>query len=328
MMGREESASYLLIKVSVFRTRGDQSRTLLNQKKCKLKKKSMEFSCACSSSEPSLQNGFCRRDLMLFGLTSSLSTALPSSGILAEEDPKMASMVDEINAYTYSYPVELPFKKFLFQWVESRKPERYSSAAPLSPDARLRIVSERVDLIDNLILSVSIGPPNFQFVKSKDKSTWAAKDVADSVLSDKSSLRVTSTQRLSESSILDAHANEIDGEPYWFYEYIVRKSPTKTAQESNLFRHYTASTAERDGGTTSTSFLVEILSIFCGYDSTFVLKLQFNSIAGYLYSLSASTLSKQWDKMGPYLKKTVASFRLLPPTQDYVPPYKDPWRFW
>lgn len=114
-------------------------------------------------------------------------------------------------------------------------------------------------------------------------------------MSDKSSLRVTSSQRLSESSILDAHASEIDGEPYWFYEYIVRKSPTKNAQESNLFRRYIASTAERDG---------------------------------YLYSLSASTLSKQWDKMGPYLEKTVASFRLVPPTGDYVPPYKDPWRFW
>ncbi|KAJ6406313.1 PSBP DOMAIN-CONTAINING PROTEIN 5 CHLOROPLASTIC [Salix viminalis] len=273
----------------------NQSRILLSQKKCKLKEKIMACSCACSSSDPSLQNRFCRRDLMLFGLSSSLSIAFPSSGILAGEDLKMASVVDEINAYTYSYPVELPSKKFLFKWVESRKPERYSSAAPLSPDARLRIVSERVDIIDNLILSVSIGPPNLQFVKSKDKSTWAAKDVADSVLSDKSSLRVTSTQRLSESSILDARANKIDGEPYWFYEYIVRKSPTKTAQESNLFRHYIASTTERDG---------------------------------YLYSLSASTLSKQWDKMGPYLEKTVASFRLLPPTKDYVPPFKDPWRFW
>lgn len=83
------------------------------------------------------------------------------------------------------------------------------------------------------------------------------------------------------------------------------------------------------------------------------------SIAGYLYSISASTLGKQWDEvslflstrahthkcnnkylrqtkdhvyvmmqMGPFLEKSVASFHLLPPTDDYVPPYKDPWRFW
>lgn len=87
-------------------------------------------------------------------------------------------------------------------------------------NARLRIVAERVDFFDNLILSVTvlttnftlkksksqlkwwilvlnllpiciifqIGPPNPIFLKSNDKSTWEAKDVADSVLSDKSAL--------------------------------------------------------------------------------------------------------------------------------------------
>ncbi|XP_021276942.1 psbP domain-containing protein 5, chloroplastic isoform X2 [Herrania umbratica] len=251
--------------------------------------------CCSLPSKPASQDVLWRRDLLLFALASSFYTLLPSSGCLAEEDVKMASLVDEINAYTYSYPVELPSKKFLFKWVESRKPERYSSAAPLSPDARLRIVSERVDIADNLIISVSIGPPNIQFLKSKDKKTWAAKDVADSVLSDKSALRVTSSQRMSESSVLDTHASEIDGEQYWYYEYLVRKSPTKSAQEPNPYRHYVASTAEREG---------------------------------YLYSLSASTLSQQWTKMGPLLEQTVASFRLLLPTDNYVPPYKDPWRFW
>ncbi|KAE8705912.1 PsbP domain-containing protein 5 [Hibiscus syriacus] len=145
------------------------------------------------------------------------------------------------------------------------------------------------------LASEDIGPPNIQFLKSKDKETWAAKDVADSVLSDKSALRVTSSQRMSESSVLDAHASKIDGELYWYYEYLVRKSPTKSAQEANLYRHYVASTAEREG---------------------------------YLYSLNASTLSKEWTEMGTFLERTVASFRLLPPTDNYVPPYKDPWRFW
>lgn len=60
----------------------NQSRILLSQKKCKLKEKIMACSCACSSSDPSLQNRFCRRDLMLFGLSSSLSIAFPSSGKL------------------------------------------------------------------------------------------------------------------------------------------------------------------------------------------------------------------------------------------------------
>ncbi|KAF3642016.1 hypothetical protein FXO37_22695 [Capsicum annuum] len=37
-------------------------------------------------------------------------------------------------------------------------------------------------------LAFRIGPHNSQFLKSKEKSTWSAKDVADSVLSDKSAL--------------------------------------------------------------------------------------------------------------------------------------------
>ena len=35
---------------------------------------------------------------------------------LAEEDLKMASMVDEINAYSYLYPLELPSKKSFLKW--------------------------------------------------------------------------------------------------------------------------------------------------------------------------------------------------------------------
>ncbi|XP_077211746.1 psbP domain protein (Mog1/PsbP/DUF1795-like photosystem II reaction center PsbP family protein) [Tasmannia lanceolata] len=254
------------------------------------------------SSEPISENSFQalgRRDLMVFGISSSASLIFPSpasiAAVEADEEIKMSLLVDDINAYSFMYPVELPSEKFLFKWVESRKPERYSSAAPLSPDARQRIVSERVDMIDNVVISVSIGPPNPRFLTSNDKYTWNAKDVADSVFSDKSALRITSGQRMAESSVLDAHSVKIDGEPYWYYEYLVRKSPTKSAQESNIFRHSVASTAERDG---------------------------------YLYSLNASTLSKQWDFMAPFLEKTVASFRLLPPTESYVPPYKDPWRFW
>lgn len=262
----------------------------------KISKSSKKFVvCCCESSEPTSQNGFCRRDILLSGLAASVATVFPVEGSSADEELKMGPVVDDLNAYSYLIPLEMPSKKFSFKWVESRKPERYSSAAPLSPNARLRIVSERVDFIDNLILSITIGPPNPIFLKSTDKSTWNAKDVADSVLSDKSALRVTTTQRMAESSVLDAHTSDIDGEPYWYYEYLVRKSPTKTVQDSNIFRHYLAASVERDG---------------------------------FLYSMNASTLNKQWDMMGPVLEKTVASFRLLPPTANYVPPGKDPWRFW
>ncbi|WJX35648.1 PsbP domain-containing protein 5, chloroplastic [Trifolium repens] len=266
----------------------NSTRLILNQNKSDQKR---DFSTSCSSSiKP-------RRDLLLLGLTSLSLTCLPFSVALAgEEEPKMASFLDETNAYSYLYPVELPSKKFVFKWVESRKPERYSSAAPLSPNARLRIVSERVDIFDNLIISVTIGPPSAGLINLKDKSKWTAKAVADSVLAEKSSLvTFTSAQRSAESSVLDAHSDEIDGVPYWYYEYLIRKSPNTMSEESGIYRHYLASTAERDG---------------------------------YLYSISASTLSPQWKKMGPIFEKTVSSFRLVSPTENYVPPFKDPWRFW
>uniref|UniRef100_A0A453T4I6 PsbP C-terminal domain-containing protein n=1 Tax=Aegilops tauschii subsp. strangulata TaxID=200361 RepID=A0A453T4I6_AEGTS len=192
-------------------------------------------------------------------------------------------------------------------------------------DARQRIVSERLDMINNAVISVSIGPPSSRFLPSKDKKTWAAKDVADCVLSDKSSLKVTTSQRMAESSVLDAHTTDVDGEPYWYYEYIVRKSPTKSAPEPNLFRHNVACTAERDG-------IVSSLHSFSRHFSPLYLQdgfvhSPFFSL-GFLYSLNASTLSKQWESMGPLLQKAVASFHLLPPTEKYVPPYQDPWRFW
>uniref|UniRef100_I1JUJ3 PsbP C-terminal domain-containing protein n=1 Tax=Glycine max TaxID=3847 RepID=I1JUJ3_SOYBN len=152
-----------------------------------------------------------------------------------------------------------------------------------------------LSFLSRFLHSIQIGPPNSSYIKSKDKSEWTAKDVADSVLADRSSLRVTSSQRLEESSVLNTHSSEIDGEMYWYYEYLVRKAPLRLTDESSTYRHYLASTAERDG---------------------------------YLYSISASTVSPRWEKLGPFLDKAVSSFRLLSPTENYVPPYKDPWRFW
>lgn len=284
---------------SLFPNNWNNQSNSLKRRGCGLISKKTHF-IVSSCSLPIWAKSFHKRDLVLFGISTSASLLFPSLDIAAkqvelDDDVKMASLVDEINAYSFLYPLELPAKKFTFKWVESRKPERYSSAAPLAPNARQRIVYERVDFINNLVISISIGPPNSRFLTSTDKGKWKAKDVADSVLSDKSALPVSTDQRMVESSVLDAHSSMVDGEPYWYYEYIVRKSPTQAARESNIYRHYVASTAERDG---------------------------------YLYSLNASTLSKQWDNIGPYLQKTVESFSLLPPTDNYVPPYKDPWRFW
>lgn len=210
-------------------------------------------------------------------------------------ESSFAWQADEINACSYAYPLKLPQKPDNLKWVESRKPERYSSAAPLTPDARLRIVSERLDYKNNFVISVAVGPPNSTFLKPGDTSAWDAQNVARSVLSDKSTARMTSGQRIAEIAILDAHTETIDGVRYWYYEYLTQKSPTDSAFLADVYRHSVAATAEREG---------------------------------YLYSVNASALDTAWDSVGSAFRQTVSSFHLTPPTNEYVPPYKDPWRFW
>ncbi|CAK9857755.1 unnamed protein product [Sphagnum jensenii] len=275
------------------------SRFPLSQKKMKFSRVCIAAACPNFLSFESVS----RREVVLAGFLAGL--AFPSAYIVdqaaaaealgaSETGSSMALQVDNINAYSYSYPLR-PGKKSRNLSVESRKPERYSSAAPLSPDARQRIVSERLDLKNNIVVSVSVGPINSTFLKTNDSSTWDAKDVARSVLSDKSTARMTTGQRVAEINILDAKREEVDGNLYWHYEYLVQKSPTVTQRGYDVFRHSLAVTAEREG---------------------------------YLYSLNASTLDSSWQMMEPLFRETVASFHLNPPTDEYVPPYKDPWRFW
>lgn len=59
-----------------------------------------------------LRNMRIRSSTFLPHMDYSVSVA----GSVAEEDLRMDALVDEINAYTYLYPVELPSKKVLFKW--------------------------------------------------------------------------------------------------------------------------------------------------------------------------------------------------------------------
>jgi len=71
----------------------------------------------------------------------------------------------------------------------------------------------------DFITLIQIGPPNLQFVKSKDKSTWAAKDVADSVLSDKSSLVICLS-----ISCYDLRDPQFDKHIWWIFRTTVTKT--------------------------------------------------------------------------------------------------------
>eukprot|EP00897_Mesotaenium_endlicherianum_P004909 jgi/Mesen1/4446/ME000226S03380 len=178
----------------------------------------------------------------------------------AKEVP-YGTQYDKLNALQYNFPLALPQGLPGLSWVETRRPERYSSAAPLAPDSRLRIVSERLDFKNSLVISTLIGPPNKAFLSSSQGvEQWNAANVAKSVLADKNSSRTTAAQRVQETIIGDTRKFEIDGQPYWYFEYLAQKSPT-------------------------------------------------------IY-------------MEGVIQQALLSFRLLPPTSDYVPPWKDPWRFW
>lgn len=64
-------------------------------------------------------------------------------------------------AFEFQYPVSTESGRKL-PVIISRKPERYSSAAPMTADARQRIVTELVDFPDGITISVSVGILNPQ----------------------------------------------------------------------------------------------------------------------------------------------------------------------
>lgn len=255
---------------------------------------------------------------------SPLSASFPA-------DTRVQVQVDPINAYSYAFPESLPLppgtaplnvatigtpSEFKPAWVLTRPPERYSSAAPLSPDARLRIVSERLFVAKGAVLSVAISPPNSTFLQLPPPAVpqldagsassgsgqgglgvWTPVNVSRSVLADRTSPRMTTTQRLQETVVGGTSSKDYCGTRYYYYEFLNARSPTTftTSKTTEVFRHSVAATAEREG---------------------------------YLYTITASCLDGDWATLGPVLTACVNSFRLLPPTNQYVPPYKDPWRFW
>eukprot|EP00271_Cylindrocystis_brebissonii_P011836 TRINITY_DN29802_c0_g1_i1.p1 TRINITY_DN29802_c0_g1~~TRINITY_DN29802_c0_g1_i1.p1 ORF type:complete len:361 (+),score=28.30 TRINITY_DN29802_c0_g1_i1:63-1145(+) len=230
--------------------------------------------------------------LSLGGFREGTASAVEAEAV---DQSTVGRFEDAINAYEFNYPLGLPDSSTRFNWAETRKPERYSSAAPLSADARQRIVSERLDFRNNLVVSVSVGPPNPAFLRGDDPKAWSAMAVARSVIADKSTARLSPEQRAQEVSIDEAVTREVNGDTYWFYEYLAQKSPTNFANTPDVYRHSLAVSAAREG---------------------------------YIYTLNVSTLDSNWPKMEESLRAAVNSFHFTAPTNQYVPPWKDPWRFW
>lgn len=69
--------------------------------------------------------------------------------------PLMKVVQDDTLAYAFEYPAATSSGRPL-PLIVARKPERYSSAAPLTADARQRIVFELADLVDAVTVSVTV----------------------------------------------------------------------------------------------------------------------------------------------------------------------------
>jgi hypothetical protein len=96
---------------------------------------------------------------------------------------------DETLAYQFTYPSVIASGRALPVTV-SRKPEKYSSAAPLTADARQRIVAELVSLQAGVTYSVYVGPATGA-LKGVPPSAWTPEAVAKVVLTDRSAVRST-----------------------------------------------------------------------------------------------------------------------------------------
>ena len=121
--------------------------------------------------------------------------ALPF-GLFEPKGPKLPPNVvlDRTLSYTFTYPLQTASGKEI-PIVASRKPEKYSSAAPLVADARQRIVAEYVSLAQGITCSMFVGPVTGS-LQRLEQGDWTASEVAKVVLSDRSAVRISLSHRI------------------------------------------------------------------------------------------------------------------------------------
>lgn len=229
--------------------------------------------------------------------------------------------------------------------VPSRRPERYSSAAPLSADARQRIVCELVDLQQSVTVSVTVGPPATAAMllppderrrlgeaaasssASSDPASWSPRAVAEAVLVDRSTARTTSGQRLALNSVEKAEAltKDVKGGTsnsggstksgatsgrYFLYEHLAQGSPSE--------RSVTAA-----GGGAKETYRHAWASTGVRYSSK-----RDSNPTPYLYTLNLSCPQDLWPLLGDAFRAAAESFELdAEPGEGFVSPDSQPWRF-
>ena len=197
-------------------------------------------------------------------------------------------VVDRTLAYRFTYPAK-DASGAAIGWAFSRTPRSYFNAAPLSADARQRVVCELVDLKRAIALAVLVGPTPTRMASQGEAPS--AKRVANAVLTERATARVTTGQRLALASVEEADVVERDGCKYYWYEYVSQGAPTALNPEAETYRRALACTVERDG---------------------------------YVLSLSVSAPDDQWELYQDGFEATRESFQLVAPSKEYVAPDQIP----
>merc|ERR1711920_834688 len=161
------------------------------------------------------------------------------------------------------------------------RPEKYSSAAPISPNARQRIVCELIDLNAALVLTVSVSPTPETF-KNRPLNDWSSKEVAEEVLADSTATR--NGRQISPYSIESILAKELDGQTYCYYEHTSKTSPSAFKPNAkDTYRHGLAVSAVR-------------LGLF--------------DAMPYIYTLNISCPESFWSEVSIPFSQAINSFRL------------------
>merc|ERR1711897_129766 len=132
-----------------------------------------------------------------------------SSTALADK-VMLTPIIGETLAYRFGYPT-ITSKGEPLRFIFSRRPEKYSSAAPISPNARQRIVCELIDLNAALVLTVSVSPTP-EIFKDRPLNDWSSKEVAEEVLVDSTATRNRNGRQISPHSIESILAKKLNGQ--------------------------------------------------------------------------------------------------------------------
>ncbi|EEH57519.1 uncharacterized protein MICPUCDRAFT_26105, partial [Micromonas pusilla CCMP1545] len=185
-------------------------------------------------------------------------------------------------AYSFAYP-SVTSEDAPIRWTPSRQRDTYSSAEPMSPDARQRIVYELISFKGPMTATVTVGPAPPKLA-GKDKarpSAWTPSLVAEAVLADRATGRIATGQKVSLAEVESAtRERREDGTEYIYYEYISQGSPNLSEREATTFRHSVGATAIR---------------------------------GDYLYTYTISAPETLWDVNAAGFEQGVRSFRLTKP---------------